>query len=101
MAKTEVEILVDLLEEQPGSPVTARTIQKAINAPQEATSPQAREVVRQAIADGVPVCSCNQGYFIPTCEENVQQYLFELMNRAQEITARAKAVILAWQGWTK
>ncbi len=49
---------------------------------------------------GIPICSGQDGFFLPCCESDVIECFSSLRNRAAEINDSADAILAGWYaGW--
>jgi len=63
----------------------------------DATHHAVREIIRELIYDHErPICSCNNGYFTPATDLELQEYLEELRSRKRGIQSRIKALRSAY-----
>ena len=64
------------------------------------TNPAIRDAVRDLLFDrGVPVASCNTGYYIPADEGDIADEMESIRNRIGELNKRKLAFEAATEGW--
>lgn len=59
-------------------------------------TPATRELIARLVAEGMPIGATAQGYFVLATQDEFQQYIRDLEDRALAIEARAVNVTRAW-----
>jgi hypothetical protein len=76
-----------------GNAITSGAIAEALDEPEgHDTNPNVRDAVRELTHVGVPIASCNRGYYVMDDPGEVDDYVQDLRSRADSIQERAEAV---------
>jgi hypothetical protein len=67
-----------------------------------AAQPKTREAVKQVMREfGLPVVSCNEGYYIPNDPETIENELDSLQGRIDGIRERKQLLENNWSNWSR
>lgn len=71
------------------------SIKLSVDMPFRTTSPKLRELITKAIkGHGAVIASCNKGYYIPSNDEELLEYLNNLAMRASGIHIRQSKLLI-------
>lgn len=88
--------LTELLGVGPGKAITTKRLAQRLFTTERAVT----LAVYDARRSGIPICSGQEGFFLPQNEEDVIECFSGLRNRAEEINGSADAILAGWwAGW--
>ena len=93
----EKEVLLVLKDTTNDEPMPVRDIKELLNIRDGETCPRTRKLIYNAMKNnGVPIGSCQNGYFIIRTGHEMQRYLNSLLKRQIGITERIDTVYHAF-----
>ena len=69
-------------------PITASWLSQEAFMYETGTAPRTRKLIRELVAEGNPIGSCQDGYFLIKSEKELQVYLNKLMSRSVALSSR-------------
>ena len=95
--RLQKEVLLILADTTNAEPMPVRDISELLGIRDGETCPQTRKIIYNAMKTyGVPIGSCNKGYFIIRTGHEMQRYLNSLLKRQIGITERIDTVYHAF-----